>query len=543
MDADPGQHGHVVYSLVNSVDKFSIDESGGIRTLEKLDREDQDNSNIVLTVEAKDSGGHVSSCRVLVTLLDENDNTPIFCASEYQTSLRSDAPPGFLVIQVQADDPDDGANAMITYSFHSEGHFPFADVLDLHPDSGWIVTKGSLGHLQNSVLSFFVKAGDSGNPSRFSLVSLSISVLCPECMVPVFGQSKYYFYTPEDLHIGSVIGKVQLSATDELDTSSLIFSLVNGKKQENNQDEVFVVEPYTGLVKLEKPLDHESIKSYHFKVTASLQHLVTSADIHVQVLDINDNKPAFEAHSYEATVMEGIPVGNRIIKVEAVDPDSDSNGQVTYSLGTLMYVKEDFDLLVSAFSIDSESGWISTRKDLDHEDNPSYIFTVVASDRGENLQLSGTTTVTIVVQDVNDNPPRFLEQNYGATVKESDSPGEVVATVNTRDDDSSSNHRQVSYHITGKYRKQRLCQVQGFRVFLESFFSLSSPSRSKPEPGNFASFNPGLKPLTYFCCTPDGFIKYSNHSYNVLWDFIVLWSTGFVVILNLHLSPFSLCVF
>lgn len=405
-------------------------------------------------MEAKDSGGRVSSCSVLVTLLDDNDNTPAFCVSEYQTSVKSDVPLGFLVTQIQAHDPDDGTNAKITYSFHSEGRSALVDVLDLHSDSGWIVTKGSLSHLKNSVLSLLVKAIDSGSPSHYSLVSVYISVLCPECIMPVFGQSKYFFYAPEDTHIGSVVGKVQLNAADGQDSPSTSFSLVNGKTQENNQEEVFVVEPYTGLIKLEKPLDHESIKRYHFKVAANLQQAtmdsVTSADVQVQVLDINDNKPIFEASSYEATVMEGIPVGSRIIKVEAVDPDSDSNGQVTYSLGSLMYLEENSDTLVSIFTIDLDSGWISTRQDLDHEANPSYVFTVVASDRGENLLLSSTTTVTIVVEDVNDNPPRFLEQHYWATVKESDSPGEVVAMVNTRDDDSSAIHRQVSYHITGK---------------------------------------------------------------------------------------------
>lgn len=405
-------------------------------------------------MEAKDSGGRVSSCSVLVTLLDDNDNTPAFCVSEYQTSVKSDVPLGFLVIQIQAHDPDDGTNAKITYSFHSEGRSASVDVLDLHPDSGWIVTKGSLSHLKNSVLSLLVKAVDSGNPSHYSLVSVYISVLCPECMMPVFVQSKYFFYAPEDTHIGSVVGKVQLNAADGQNSPSTSFSLVNGKTQENNKEEVFVVEPYTGLIKLEKPLDHESIKRYHFKVAANLQQAtmdsVTSADVQVQVLDINDNKPIFEASSYEATVMEGIPIGSRIIKVEAVDPDSDSNGQVTYSLGSLMHLEENSDTLVSIFTIDLDSGWISTRQNLDHEANPSYVFTVVASDRGENLLLSSTTTVTIVVEDVNDNPPRFLEQHYWATVKESDSPGEVVAMVNTRDDDSSAIHRQVSYHITGK---------------------------------------------------------------------------------------------
>lgn len=389
-----------------------------------------------------------------MTLLDDNDNTPTFCASEYRTSVKSDVALGFLVVQIQAFDPDDGTNAKIAYSFHSEGHVPFVDVLDIDPDNGRIVTKGSLSHFKNSVLSLLVKAADSGNPSLYSFVSVYVSVLCPECTMPVLSQSKYFFYIPEDAHIGSVLGKVQLDNPDEHASLSTTFSLVNGKTKESNRDEVFVVEQHTGFIKLEKPLDRESIKKYSFKVTASLQQIalesVTSADVQVQVLDINDNKPFFEANSYEATVMEGIPVGTRIIKVEAADPDSDSNGQVTYSLGSMMYSEENPDTLGSTFTIDVDSGWISTRQELDHEASPSYTFTVVASDRGENLLLSSTATVTVVVEDINDNPPRFLEQQYTATVQESDSPGEVVAMVNTRDDDSSAIHRQVSYHITGK---------------------------------------------------------------------------------------------
>lgn len=439
------------------MDRFSIDASGCITTLEELDREGRGSGNIVLKVEAKDPGGHAASCSVLVTVLDDNDNAPAFCVSEYRTSVKSDVPLGFLVVQTQARDPDDGTNAEVTYSFHGEGHSALVDVLDLHPDSGWIVTTGSLSHLKNSVLSLLVKAVDSGSPSHYSLVSVHIAVLCPECMMPVFGQSKYFFYAPEDAHVGSVVGKVQLHAAEGPDSPSTSFSLVNGKTPENNQEEVFVVEPYTGLIRLGKPLDHESVKRYRFKVAADLQQAaldsVTCADVQVQVLDVNDNKPLFEAGSYEATVMEGIAVGSRVIKVEAVDPDSDSNGQVTYSLGSLMYAEENPDALLSIFSIDPDSGWISTRRDLDHEADPSYVFTVVASDRGENLLLSSSATVTIAVEDVNDNPPRFLERRYWATVKESDSPGEVVAVVHTRDHDSSAVHRQVSYHITG----ERVC--------------------------------------------------------------------------------------
>lgn len=460
-DADPGEFGLITYSFVNDVgkDKFSIDANGQISTTEKLDREDPANKDIVLTVAAQDLGGRVSYCAVQVTLLDDNDNAPRFHATEYRASVKSDVAQGFLVTQIQAHDPDHGINAKVTYSLYSEAHVPVVDILEIDPDNGWMVTKGSFSHLRNSVLSFFVKAVDGGNPIRHSLVSVYIHVLSPEAFIPSFSQHNYIFSIPENTPIGSVIGTVRLNTPLELASLSSAFALVNGETGENNQDRVFVVEKDTGVIKLDKLLDHEVISEYYFKVTATVQQAkldsVSSIEVEVRVLDLNDNKPVFEANSYEATVMEGMPVGTRIIQVKATDPDSAANGQVTYRLGSLIQLKGESDTLVSTFSIDSNTGWITTRKDLDHETSPSYTFTAVASDLGETMSLSSTVTVTVAVSDINDNPPRFMENYYFGSVQESDPPGEVVAVLNTKDDDSSAFNRQVSYHITGE--SQYLC--------------------------------------------------------------------------------------
>uniref|UniRef100_A0A8C9WZK6 FAT atypical cadherin 3a n=1 Tax=Sander lucioperca TaxID=283035 RepID=A0A8C9WZK6_SANLU len=451
-EAEFRENSAVGTKVIQVKEKF-IDANGQITTVEKLDREDPANKDIVLTVAAQDSGGRVSYCTVQVTLLDDNDNVPCFHATEYRASVKSDVAKGFLVTQIQAYDPDDGINAKVTYSLYSEAHVPVVDILEIDPDNGWMVTKGSFSHLRNSVLSFFVKAMDGGSPVRHSLVSVYIHVLSPDAFIPSFSQHQYLFSMPEDTPIGSAIGTVRLSTSPEHALVSASFALVNGETGENNQDGVFVVEKDTGVIKLDKSLDHEVIKGYHFKVTATIQQAkldyVTSVDVEVKVLDLNDNKPAFEANSYEATVMEGTSIGTRIIQVQALDPDSGGNGQVTYSLGTLIQSEVDSDTLIGTFSIDSNTGWISTHKYLDHETNPSYTFTVVASDFGESLSLSSTTTVTVAVSDINDNPPRFLEQHYFGSVQESDPPGEVVAVLNTRDDDSSAVNRQVSYHITG----------------------------------------------------------------------------------------------
>ncbi|KAJ8410896.1 hypothetical protein AAFF_G00188530 [Aldrovandia affinis] len=447
-DMDSGPFGQVTYFFINDVgkDQFSIDANGQISTLEKLDRENPANKDIILTVMALDGGGRASYCTVKVILVDENDNAPRFRAVEYRASVKSDVGKGFLVTQIQAFDPDDGANAKVSYSLYSEAHVPVVDILEIDPDNGWMVTKGSFSHLKSSILSFFVKAVDGGIPMKHSLVSVYIHVLNPDNLIPSFTQPQYSFTIPEDTPIGAALGSVHLAPGH-----SAVFSIINGEIGENNQDSVFVVEKETGVIKLDKPLDHEVIDTFHFKVSATMQQAridsVSIVDVEVKVLDLNDNKPAFESSSYEATVMEGMPIGTRIIQVRALDSDWGANGQVTYSLAPPPNV--EMDRTTDTFTIDSNTGWVSTLKDLDHETYPSYSFAVVASDLGETVSLSSSTTVSVIVTDINDNPPNFVEDYYRGAVRESDPPGEVVAVLNTRDDDSSDVNRQVSYHITG----------------------------------------------------------------------------------------------
>ncbi|KAJ8280395.1 hypothetical protein GJAV_G00054020 [Gymnothorax javanicus] len=447
-DMDTGPFAHITYSFINDVgkDQFNIDANGQITTLEKLDRENPDTKDIILTVMALDGGGRASYCTVRVILVDENDNAPRFRAVEYRASVKADVDEGYLVTQIQADDPDDGANARVSYSLYSEAHVPVVDILEIDPDNGWMVTKGSFSHLKSSILSFFVKAVDGGIPMKHSLVSVYIHVINPENVIPSFTQPQYSFTVPEDTPIGAALGLVYLAPGQ-----TALFSIVNGETGENNQDAVFIIEKETGIIKLDKPLDHEVVEAFHFKVSATMQQArvdsVSTVDVEVKVLDLNDNKPAFESTSYEATVMEGMPIGTNIIQVRALDPDWGANGQVTYSIAPSL--SEDMDQTGSMFTIDSTTGWISTLRDLDYETSPSYTITVVASDLGEAVSLSSTTTVSVIVTDINDNPPKFVEDYYRGAVRESDPPGEVVAVLNTKDDDSSDINRQVSYHITG----------------------------------------------------------------------------------------------
>ncbi|XP_035289609.1 protocadherin Fat 3-like [Anguilla anguilla] len=447
-DEDSGLFSLVTYSFINDMgkDQFNIDMDGLITTKQNLDRESPANKDIVLAVMAVDGGGRASFCSIRVMLVDENDNAPQFKAVEYRASIKSNVARGFLVTQIQAYDPDEGVNGKVTYSLYSEAHIPVVDTLDVDPENGWMVTRGSFTHLKNSVLSFFVKASDGGIPMKHSLVSVFIHVLPSEVSIPSYTQPQYSFTVPEDTPVGATLGSVLL-----VPSHPAVFRLVAGETLESNQGGVFMVEREMGIIKLRKPLDHEAVSVFRFKVSATVKlaqvESVSVVDVEVKVLDLNDNKPSFETGSYEAMVMEGMPVGTRVIQVRALDPDWGSNGQVTYSLG--LSPNSGTDAISSTFAIDSKTGWITTLQDLDQEICPSYTFTVVASDMGEMVSMSSTAVVTVTIADINDNPPSFKRDYYRGAVWESDPPGEVVAVLSTQDEDGSDINRQVSLHITG----------------------------------------------------------------------------------------------
>lgn len=451
-DGDSGVYGQISYSIINDFakDRFLIDANGQILTTERLDRENPLESDIDIFLRALDGGGRTTFCTVRVIVVDENDNAPKFMAVEYRASVKADVGKGYLVTQVQAVDPDDGANSRIIYSLYSEASVSVADLLEIDPDNGWMVTKGSFNQLKNTLLSFFVKAIDGGIPVKHSLIPVYIHVLPPETILPSFSQPQYSFTVAEDTLIGSTIDILHV-----LPNQGALYSTVNGELPENNKDGVFIIEKDTGLIKLDKRLDHEINSAFHFKVAATIQldkvDIVLTVDVEVKVLDVNDNKPVFEAANYDAVIMEGMPIGTKLMQVKAVDADSSANGQVTYTLE----VEAELQKITEAFTIDSNSGWISTLKDLDHEKDSAFTFAVVASDLGEALSLSSTTLVSVTVTDINDNAPVFEHEVYRGSVKESDPPGEVVAVLSTWDEDTSDVNRQVSYHITGE--KQLAC--------------------------------------------------------------------------------------
>ncbi|KAL2077818.1 hypothetical protein ACEWY4_027322 [Coilia grayii] len=440
IDPDDGPYGSVDYTIINKLadETFSIDQEGQIVTSQPLDRENPLQRVIAIKVMAKDGGGRVAFCTVKVILTDENDNAPQFKASEYQVSIQSTVNKGAPVIQIMAYDADDGKNADVTYTIDAAAEVT-EDVIEINPFTGVVSVKESLVGMENKIFNFKVKARDGGLPFYNSSVPVQVKVVPPEVPLPQFTEPLYTFTASEDLPLGTEIGTVRADGD-----APLIYSLVEGNTIESNKDHMFAVDEESGTLVVQKSIDHERTKWYQIDVVAQGNHngtdVASLVSVSIQVQDVNDNEPTFDADPYQAFLAENMPAGTTVIQVTANDPDTGDNGQVTYLLEP-----EDIG---DIFAIDGERGWITTMREMDCESTQMYRFYVVATDHGGKVKLSSSALVEVMITDENDNPPRFTEELYQGSVLENSRPGEVIVTLSTTDLDVTAENRMVTCYIT-----------------------------------------------------------------------------------------------
>ncbi|MBN3279871.1 FAT2 protein, partial [Polyodon spathula] len=442
IDPDAGPYGSVDYTIINmfAEEKFSIDSKGQIVTSHALDRENLTERVIAIKVMAKDGGGKVAFCTVKIILTDENDNAPQFKASEYHVSIQSNVSKGSPIIQIMAYDADEGTNADVTY-FVDEAEEVTEEVIEINPFTGVVTTKESLVGLENKIFNFKVKAQDGGSPHYHASVPVQVQVVPSEVPLPRFSEPLYTFSAAEDLPTGSEIGSVRADANEPV-----IYSLVEGNTVESNKERVFALDKESGALLIQKNIDHEKTKWYQIDVMANCNNngtdVASLVSVSIQIQDVNDNQPMFEANPYKAFLVENMPAGTTVIKVTANDPDTETNGEVTYRL------EPETDNVSEVFTIDSESGWITSLKETDCESRELYRFYVVATDHGGKVKLSSSTLVEISITDENDNPPQFTEDVYKGAVVENSQPGHVITALSTRDADVSEDNRQMTCYIT-----------------------------------------------------------------------------------------------
>eukprot|EP00058_Branchiostoma_floridae_P024852 XP_002610342.1 hypothetical protein BRAFLDRAFT_72456 [Branchiostoma floridae] len=444
-DRDSGSYGRVQYHLSGAGGRFAIHpDQGNITLTTPLDREEQ--TDFLLSVTATDntdglpSNSRENSVQVVVTVLDENDNTPEPSTSKFDFRVPENQPAGEYVGTILASDRDEGDNGRLQFSILKQepNHVMLFDIENTTGviSSARLLDRETMGY--NGIVELTIQISDLGSPPRMSSTKAVIKILDSNDNSPYFQQSSYSLAVREDEYGGtSILGLVAL---DDDEGNVLTYSITAG-----NEHRDFAVGASTGHVIVAKSLDHETRPAYTLTVTAFDQDGRNgSTTLLVKILDVNDNPPVFSQDVYRVEVMEDIQPGALVGQVEATDADAlPQNKKVLYHILS--------GNVYNTFRIDTESGEVFTQAAVDRETLSLYQLTIQATNpSGDSQSVNGTTQITaqmfITIADVNDIAPVFDEEEYARPILENEPIGTSILYVHAEDGDLGNNSR-LSYSI------------------------------------------------------------------------------------------------
>ncbi|KAE8591215.1 hypothetical protein XENTR_v10018345 [Xenopus tropicalis] len=423
---------------------FKIDGITGAITVKGLvDREKGDFYTLI--VVADDGGPKKDSAVVSITVLDENDNSPQFDpTSDSVVNVPEDCPTGRRVALVQARDPDDGNNGLVTFSLTAGNPSGIFEIRTTNNTLGEVFLIKSIDREVQELYTLKIQASDSGSPPRRSEYTLTVNVNDVNDNPPVFDKPFGYNVSVYE-NVGGGTSVIRVNATDK---DKGLNSVLSYYITQGNEDLTFRMDRLTGEIATRPaPPDREKQSFYKLVVTVEDEGnpaLSATTTVYVTILDENDNSPVFKSPVYEVTRDEGpLSLNSVILTTTAVDQDEGPNGTVTYSISA--------GNVQETFSINNATGLIRVVKELDYEVCLGrYTLIVTATDRCPIVQrrLTSTATVLVNVNDINDNWPTFPKPYEGPFEITEGQPGPRVATFKADDKDSGLNG-QVEYSIVG----------------------------------------------------------------------------------------------
>ncbi|NWZ91402.1 CAD23 protein, partial [Nesospiza acunhae] len=442
-DADIGLNAELSYFITggNQDGKFSVGfRDGVVRTVVSLDRETV--ASYTLILEAIDNGPtgnrRTGTATVYVTVLDVNDNRPIFLQSSYEASVPEDIPAASSI--VKATDADEGINGRVWYRIvkgNEYNHFR------INPSTG-LVMRGvrHLDREQNSSHVLEVEAYNTEQGPMRSSVRVIVYVEDVNDEVPVFTQRQYSrLGLRETAGIGTSVVVVRATDRDTGSGGLVSYKIVSGAEGK------FEIDESTGLITTIEYLDYETKTSYLMNVSATDQappYNQGFCSVYVSLLNELDEAVQFSNSSYEAVIMENIPLGSEVLRVQA--RSIDNLNQITYK-----FDPNTNPQALSLFKINGITGVITVKGQVDREKGDFYTLTVVADDGGPKTDSTvpcAPSQVTITVLDENDNSPQFdITSDTSVSVAEDSAVGKRVALVLARDPDAGSNG-QVTFSLT-----------------------------------------------------------------------------------------------
>ncbi|XP_004588211.2 protocadherin-18 isoform X2 [Ochotona princeps] len=485
-DPDVGENALHTYSL-SANDFFNIEvrtRTDGAKYAElivvrELDRELK--SSYELQLNASDMGvpQRSGSSILKISISDSNDNSPAFEQQSYLIHLLEDSPVGTLLLELNATDPDEGANGKIVYSFSSHVSPKIIETFKIDSERGHLTLFKQVDYELTKSYEIDVQAQDLGPNSIPAHCKIIIKVVDvndnkPEININLMSPGKEEIsYIFEGDPIDTFVALVRVQDKDSGLNGEIVCKLHGHghfklqKTYENNY-----------LILTNATLDRERRSEYSLTVIAEdkgTPSLSTVKHFTVQVNDINDNPPHFQRSRYEFVISENNSPGAYITTVTATDPDLGENGQVTYT------ILESFILgssITTYVTIDPSNGAIYALRIFDHEEVNQITFVVEARDGGSPKQLVSNTTVVLTIIDENDNVPVVIGPALRNDTAEISIPkgaesGFLVTRIRAIDRDSGVNAELSCSIVAGNEENifvidPRTCDIHT-NVSMESF--------------------------------------------------------------------------
>ncbi|XP_063046834.1 protocadherin alpha-4-like [Engraulis encrasicolus] len=401
-DLDEGLNGEIVYSFNkkdqdNVLEVFHIDPSTGAITVKSnVDFEQQNAFEIRAQASDKGLPPMTAHCKVLVEVLDLNDNAPEITVTSLLKTVKEDVQIGTAIALVSVSDADGGKNGIVTCLVRNK--VPFK--LDLNYKNYYsLVVDGPLDRETVSAYNVSITATDEGTPPLSSSHVITVAIADVNDNAPRFAEPVINVYIKENSPVGTVMTTVSASDADINENSHMTYSIldITNSNSVASISSLVNINSVTGDLSNLQSFNFEEMKTFQFRVQATdsgVPALSSNATINVFILDENDNSPVvLPPYSEHGSVnSENIPYNAEaaffVAKIRAVDADSGYNALLSY------HISEPKGN--NLFRIGTSSGEIRTKRRMSDNDLKTHPLIIIISDNGEP-SLSATVSVDVVV--------------------------------------------------------------------------------------------------------------------------------------------------
>ncbi|XP_043837806.1 protocadherin gamma-B5 isoform X18 [Dromiciops gliroides] len=399
-DKDEGINAEITYFFKTTVDNalniFHLDhKSGEIKTQGHLDFEDTE--SYTLSVGARDGGGMAAECKVILKILDENDNQPEVTFTSVSSTIAEDAVSGTVIALFKTEDRDSGVNGEVTC--HVEENVPFK--LESSSRNYYkLLTDGPLDREQTPQYNITVTASDKGKPPLSTSKTLTLHIADVNDNPPVFLQPSYVVYVPENNPSGASIARVSASDPDLEENGRVSYSIVSSDLAPLPLSSYVSVNGHSGAIFAQRSFDYEQVRTFELTLQAcdsGSPALCANVTLQVFILDGNDNAPNIlypalgpDRSALFDMVPHSAEPGYLVTKVVAVDADSGHNAWLAYR------VLQATD--PGLFSLGLRTGEIRTARALAERDAARHRLLVSVQDGGQP-PLSATVALHLVFAD------------------------------------------------------------------------------------------------------------------------------------------------